>query len=244
MDKIRIERNQNKEGYSRCANISLKRDDEKELNIYLGSNFELHFALNNFANDPTFYIGIDNYELYQIFDTLYNDIMTGNVGDDDDFDIPFSSLIFDEEENLRRKEIRKKEYRSRALNVAHNTGLIDGESIVWTSIDYPEEIAPYFKIDKLDNAYRISFLIDTAERPLIRCEKEAIASYNDGHTTVKIRNEGYCYCMFTGAFIKAYKALLEMELDEPQIHIAEYLLDKELESGKSLEHILTLKKGD
>ena len=42
--------------------------------------------------------------------------------------------------------------------------------------------------------------------------------------------------------MKAYNALCEMELDEPQIHIAEYLLDEYLEKGKSLEKILTQKK--
>lgn len=242
MDKIRIERTfeNNTRPHERYATISLKRDGNKELKIIFGGNLDLYFILNNFDNDPTFYIGIDNYELYRIFDTLYNDVMNGNVICDD---IDDSFLMFDDEEDYRKKELRKEKNRNRALNLAYNTGLIDDdESIVWMSDDYPDDSAPYFKIDRLDNAYKITFLINTPDRKLYGEERDALADYKDGFTSVRIRNDGSTYQMFNVPFMKAYNALCEMELDEPQIHIAEYLLDEYLEKGKSLEKILTQKK--
>ncbi len=243
MDKIKIEKIYNKDSdYNGGATISLKRDGFKELRILFGGNLDLYFNLINFENDPTFYIGIDNYALYQIFDTLYHDIMNGNVTSENYFDDPLS--MFDDEEDLRKKEIRKEKYRLRALSIANSTGLIDEDSIVWISDDYPHDVAPYFKIDRLPNAYKITFLINTPDRKLYGDEKYALNDYKDGYTSVRIRNDGSTYHMFNVPFMKAYNALLEMELNEPQIHIAEYLLDKELESGKSLEHILTLKKDD
>lgn len=242
MDKIRIERTfeDNTRSFERYATISLKRDGNKELKIAFGGNLDLYFILNNFDSDPTFYIGIDNYELYKIFDTLYNDIMNGNVDNSIDEDDELFPMF--EEEDYRKKEFRKEKNRLRALSLAHNTGLIDDDAIVWISDDYPDDAAPYFRIDRLDNAYKITFLINTPDRKLYGEEKDALADYKDGFTSVRIRNDGSTYQMFNVPFMKAYNALCEMELDEPQIHIAEYLLDKELEKGKSLEKILTQKK--
>lgn len=130
----------------------------------------------------------------------------------------------------------------RAMNLAENTGLIQDDKIVWLSDDYPHDVAPYFIIEKFDNAYRITFLIKTTDRRLYGEERHALYDYKDGFTSVRIRNDGSTYQMFNVPFMKAYNSLLEMELEEPQIHIAEYLLDRKLANGESLEKIFTLKK--
>lgn len=240
MDKINIKRRYDKKGEAIGASIILKRDGDKEFIITFGGNLDLYFTLNNFLEDPTFYIGIDNYELYKIFDTLYKDVMSGNVlSDEEDNDL---FTLFDEEESLEEKIKRNEEYQRRALDLAHRTGLITDDTIVWISDDYPHDVAPYFKIERLDNAYKISFLLPPKPRNLRGEERYIFSDYEDGYVSIRLRNDGSTYQIFNVPFMKVFNSLLEMELDNPQIHMAEYLLDKELEKGTSLESILTLKK--
>ena len=55
--------------------------------------------------------------------------------------------------------------------------------------------------------------------------------------SVRLRNSGSRYDPCNIVFMETFKALMNME-ETNQIHIEEYLIDKKLEKGLSLERIL------
>ena len=66
---------------SRGYQIDLKRDTKKTLSIIFGGALDLHFILRNFNEDKNFIIGKDNYQVYEIFDELYKEIVNTKVSD-------------------------------------------------------------------------------------------------------------------------------------------------------------------
>ncbi len=192
-------------------------------------NLDLYFELKNFGEDPTFLIGKDNYAVYQIFDHLYHDVMNGITFDD--------CLSYDlDEEEKRRREEWKENTRKDNLRIAAETGLIINNEIVWKSDEFPHDIAPYFRIAKYPNSYLITF-----DRPDITQNEldslEEFLLYNNA-SSVRIRNSGSAYGLFNVPFMKAYRSLLAMHSEYPQVHIEEYILEQRIQSGESLEKIL------
>ena len=115
--------------------------DNKHLEIFFGGNLDLYMTLGTDKNLPykenitiDFDITKEDYDIYEIFDTLYNDIINGNVFD---------------EKRLNRNIKDNYVYRD----------LVDKDNnITWISDDGPREVEDKLTISKLKDTYRLTFI--------------------------------------------------------------------------------------
>lgn len=235
-------------GNSEVKGITLKRDGIRKLDISFQGNLDLYFSFysNSFDNeDFAFLIGKDNYQVWEIFDKLYNMVVNANLfsfTEEDRDRIIFSSEVMDEDyhEKLREEEEKNRELNQILKENYEYNLLVNNGVITWRSDDYAKDIAPFFKIEKVGESYQISFGIPKIpDRRLDMEERDIIWSFKDlKNVSVRIRNSGSRYDPFNIAFMEAFNSLMNLESTNHQIHIEEYLIDKELEKGVSLERIL------
>ena len=216
---------------------------KKELQVIFAPNLDVYLALNNFGDDPTFVIGKDNTVLYNLFDKLYLNTINFNI-----FPLNVNEVVeqaeFREEDYhlaLKDEEIYHQKYQERLKDIANHEGLIKNDEITWMSDDYPEEVAPEFRIEKLDNAYVFTFSnqkfakgIDNPLYDIYLNDKDFIS--------VRIRMSGSRYDPFNVLFMSLFSRLKEITFYESMpIGIEEYMILKEVQAGQGLERIL-LKK--
>lgn len=217
------------------SSVTFKRDGDKEFKMFFAGNLDLYFSISNFENNPSFIIGKENYAVYNIFDRLYNDIISGVLINCDDFDR--NSVIF-ETDYFRDFEMRTSEMRECTLKFLKDTKLVNDDKIEWHSDDFDYDIAPYFEISKFFNSYKISFIIPSLTRKLSDEELFYLPKRDDDFISVRIRNSGSRYGMFNIPFMRAYTSLLELDNELNQIHFVEYLILEQVKKGESLEKIL------
>ena len=165
MDWLKIKKYQlyeerNDENY---YNIELQRDSDKTLSIFFGGNLDLYFSLENFKSDPTFVIGKDSFEIYALFDKLYQDVINadiyGNITEEEIDHIIFMSEINknDYHKEIEKELKRREKYRKFLKNSHQYKNLVQDNVIIWMSDEYFAEIAPFLKIKKQANAYILEF---------------------------------------------------------------------------------------
>ena len=222
--------------------IELSRGD-KTLSIFFGGNLDLYFSLKNFGNDPTFIIGKDNYEIHALFDMLYNSVINANIYEKlTDKEINFIIFLSElEEEDYHLKiaeELKRREKYERNLRKSiQYKNLVQDGVIIWRSDEYFDEIAPFIKIKKQENAYILEF-----GKPIISPEykNDADLMFMDPRRiTVRFRNSGSRYEPFNILFMKLYQGLYKLDYDHHQIHIEENLIQERINNGESLARILT-----
>ena len=228
---------------SRCGvgGVILTRGS-KSLDISFQGNLDLYFSLTNFGDDATFIIGKDNYQVYELFDTLYNDVINGNVFEpmsEKDIDYLIEECEWfetDYHEALKKKLKYEEERRDEFKEEAKYLGLVKDNKIKWCSDDYSLDIAPFVVIEKLDNIFKLTFGKPKVERELDYLESFGLCR-ND-ILSIRFRNSGTYYSSFNMCFMKLYNALMELDYENHQIHLEEYLIDKEIDKGIKLERIL------
>ena len=228
--------------------IELKRDSDKTLSIFFGGNLDLYFSLENFDSDPTFIIGKDNYEIYALFDKLYHNIIDANIYEKlTEKEINFIILMSElEEEDYHQKiaeELKEREKYERNLkeNIQYKSLVQDG-IIIWKSDEYFDEIAPFIKIKKQEDAYILEF-----GKPLISDEYKNDADLmlmDPRRITVRFRNSGSRYDPFNIVFMKLYQGLCALDYEYHQIHIEEYLIGEQINRGETLSRILKKNRGN
>ena len=228
--------------------IELKRDSDKTLSIFFGGNLDLYFSLENFDSDPTFIIGKDNYEIYTLFDKLYHNIIDANIYEKlTEKEINFIILMSElEEEDYHQKiaeELKEREKYERNLkeNIQYKSLVQDG-IIIWKSDEYFDEIAPFIKIKKQEDAYILEF-----GKPLISDEYKNDADLmlmDPRRITVRLRNSGSRYDPFNIVFMKLYQGLCALDYEYHQIHIEEYLIGEQINRGETLSRILKKNRGN
>ena len=222
--------------------IELKRDGDKTLSIFFGGNLDLYFSLENFDSDPTFIIGKDNYEIYALFDKLYQDVINADIyGKITKEEIDHIIFMSEEEkkdyheaikEELERREKSKKNLKERGPY----KNLVQDDMITWKSDEYFDKIAPFIKIKKQKNTYILEF-----GKPLISDEYKNDADLmlmDPRRITVRFRNSGSRYDPFNIIFMKLYQGLCALDYEYHQIHIEEYLIGEQIKKGESLSRIL------
>ena len=118
---------------------------------------------------------------------------------------------------------------------ARKTGLIKGKKIIWRSDNYDPEVAPYLEIERLDNAYLLKIKSPTPQRQLDCLETLGL---DRPPLVVKFGNSGSAYAPFNVPFVELFHRLRDIDTNVHQIHMDEYIIDKQLETGKSLKKIL------
>lgn len=165
--------------------ITLSYNDEISLNILFANNLDLYFIFNGANKSQMFKIDESNVRVYDIFNKLYNDLI--------DCKLPFDS----DKERLRR--------------LTNYSLLVQDNVITWVCDDYPFDIAPSFKIEKIDEKFIITF--DRGK------EEEYMA--NKYSISVRIRNSGSLYQPFNANFMTLYHELCNLDLK--QIYIDEIM---------------------
>lgn len=223
--------------------IKLSRGN-KTLSIFFGGNLDLYFSLEKFDNDPTFIIGKDNYEIYTLFDELYNNIVNAKIYEKlTDKELNFIILISELEEEDDHQKIaeelkRREKYERNLRKSTQYINLIQDGVIIWKSDEYFDEIAPFIKIKKQENSFILEF-----GKPIILDEYKNDADLmlmDPKRITVRFRNSGSRYEPFNIIFMKLYQRLCKLEYDHHQIHIEEYLIQERINKGESLSRILKI----
>lgn len=161
--------------------ITLSYNEEVSLSILFAGNLDLYFMLAGAHKSQKFIIDESNVRVYDIFNKLYNDLI--------DCKLPFDSS----KERLRR--------------LTNYSLLVQNNIITWKSDDYPFDIGPSFKIEKVSDIINITF-----DRG-----KEDEYNINNRRVAVRIRNSGSLYQPFNANFMKLYNELCNLDLKQMYI---------------------------
>ena len=161
--------------------ITLSYNDEVSLSILFAGNLDLYFMLAGAHKSQKFIIDESNLRVYDIFNKLYNDLINCKL--------PFES----DKERLRR--------------LTNYSLLVQNNIITWKSDDYPFDIGPSFKIEKVNDIINITF-----DRG-----KNDEYNMNNRRVAVRIRNSGSLYQPFNTNFMKLYNELCNLDLKQMYI---------------------------
>ena len=161
--------------------ITLSYNDEVSLSILFAGNLDLYFMLAGAHKSQKFIIDESNLRVYDIFNKLYNDLINCKL--------PFES----DKERLRR--------------LTNYSLLVQNNIITWKSDDYPFDIGPSFKIEKVNDIINITF-----DRG-----KNDEYNMNNRRVAVRIRNSGSLYQPFDTNFMKLYNELCNLDLKQMYI---------------------------
>ena len=201
--------------------ISLN-EGNKTLSFWFGGNGDLYWNINNdnceeeYKHD-TFYITKENYDIYVLFNKLYEDIKDINIFDLND--IPF--YCNSKEEYLEEINYEKRRYKE--LNASNYNELFNEEEkiITWYSDEVPHEVANYVTIKKEEDKYKIEFNTQP--------DKEGYDNeYNMFGLSIRFRNSGSSYDPFNIVFMRMYNELQKIDEIYYQSHIEECLYNKKL----------------
>ena len=184
-------------------------EDNSYLSIFYGGNLDLYWTihsnkreLENDSKVDCFTITKENYELYNLFDNLYNDIKEINLFED-----------FEED---------KDKYRLYNYSNYHELFDEENKTITWYSDETAHEVANYLKIKKEKNCFVINFYI----QEYIEGYDIDFASLYD--IPIRFSNSGSRYDPFNIIFMRMYERLKEIDDINDyghQIHMEEYLYD-------------------
>ena len=184
--------------------------DDKTLKIHYSGNLDLYLMLSNdklLSIDKNtimhFDITKENYEIFQLFDSLYKDIISGNIFKEDIYIYKeFNSYDY------------TKSYEYRIL-------VDDDHNIVWISDDGPVDLEDALKISKIDDdTYRLYFF---------RNDKSLDFGFKSStNISVRIRNSGSRYNPFNCLFMRMFQELQNINPDYHQIHLEEIEYIKKL----------------
>ena len=211
---MEIKREKNSEG---CYDYRLI-DGSRKLDILFAGNLDLYMALGNgrmIPDDANVFINFDitkeNYEIYSLFDNLYNEIVDGKVFIRDEADeflediTGYSYGEFDYKDTYAYKELVDK----------------DG-SIKWISDDGPREVEDSVHIFRLnDDVIRLSFYRN--DLPM------DFGFKSSSRIIVRFRNSGSYYDPFNCVFMRMYNNLQKVDPKYHQIHMEELGYVKKLE---------------
>ena len=160
-------------------------------------------------NTKEFFITKENYQIYSLFEELYNSIKDSN---------PYSGYTFIKPISFYHPKLERDEVEEIEVpENPHPNYLYKDGIITWCSDDFSSmDKASNFKIEKLDDAFKIIFKKSEIQRD---------CGMYFPTCSVRIRNSGSRYNPYNIAFMKMYQDLKEYEPTN-QIHIEEYLYEQ------------------
>ena len=183
------------------------KEEKKYLAITYMGNLDLYWSIHSVDvnKDNEFIITNENYEVYKLFNQLFNDIRNIN--------------IFNKEESDEHKEMYRL-YSKSNYNELYNENT---NTITWYSDETAREVANILKIKKEDGTFKIQFYI----QPHISEYGKDFHSLH--YIPIRFRNSGSRYDPFNVVFMRMYSNMKEIDDVNDyghQIHIEEYLYDK------------------
>jgi len=188
--------------------------EENTLGIIFGGNGDLYFYVKKNNDEEkqiiNFEITKENYVLYKLFESLYDQIINCDIYSLDEYELDF----YDAEE-LEEKRIMHQEWNDDLKQSSVYKNLVKDGIISWRHDDQIYEQANILNIHKEDEKYRLEFVEQTEEWSIF--------------LDVRFRNSGSRYSPFNMAFMDFYHELQKYDPEYHQIHMEEYLYQKRLE---------------
>ena len=182
-------------------------EKSKKLELVFSNNGDLYWVIrdNNNSNMKLFEITKEDYQIYELFELLYNDIKNKNIYN-----------VYDEIKKCTSKEQLLTVYRKYEENNEYIKKYNDlngtTDSISWVSDNNHYDIANMLTILKEDDKYVLVFnLRDYQSR-----------------NSIRFSNGGSRYNPYNRCFMKHFKNLNNLEIEKAQINIEEYMYLKKV----------------
>lgn len=190
------------------VNIFLQ-DGNKHLSITFGGTGDLYWSIhsNDVNKDNDFTITKENYNVYVLFEQLFNDIENINI-------------LYEEVTEEKKKKYKLYNYAN--YNELYNE---NENTITWYSDETAHDVANILKIKKENDSFRVQFYI----QPPIEGYDEDFHSLH--YIPIRFRNSGSSYAPFNRVFMKMYDEMKEInDVNDigHQIHIEEYLYNNKV----------------
>ena len=175
-------------------------DGNNAIDIIYGGNLDLYMSLRTKELIPygeetniEFNISKDNYQLYSLFDRLYNDVIEGEIFTDKDTDYKYN--------------FKDKYFYKLLVN--------DDKTITWRSDDEPYDTADSVTIKKDEDSYKLIFTrVSSIEEDYFK---------NGYSISVRFRNSGSRYEPFNVNFMRMYQGIQSIDPDYHQVEVEEVL---------------------
>lgn len=179
--------------------------DNKKLSIYFSDSGDLYWNIDDMQNNNKyicFEITKENYFVYEIFESLYYDVINRNIYHVDEDDIKKCRRY---KELIELYQKIKEKNNSYDLKNKYNRLVNDGV-INWISNDKYIGNSNVLRIIKVDDTIFLEFVI-----------------MNNNYNFIKFNNNRNCYKPFNMCFMKHFRNLYNYDFSNPQIHIEEWL---------------------
>ena len=188
------------------TNMVVLEDENKKLVIQYFNNGDLYWVIsdNNNSCMKTFEITKEDYQIYELFELLYNDIKRKNIYN-----------VYEEIKKCTSKEQLLKVYRKYEEHnkyIKEYNDLNISDSITWVSDNRNYDIANQVTILKEEDKYVLVFNLRDYQ----------------SHNSIRFSNSGSRYSPYNRCFMKHFKNLINLEIDKEQINIEEYMYLKKV----------------
>ena len=181
-------------------------DENKKLVIQFLNNGDLYWVIsdNNNSCMKIFEITKEDYQIYELFELLYNDIKRKNIYN-----------VYEEIKKCTSKEQLLKVYRKYEEHnkyIKEYNDLNTSDSITWVSDNSNYDIANLVTILKEEDKFVLIFNLRDYQ----------------SHNSIRFSNSGSRYNPYNRCFMKHFKNLYNLEIDKEQINIEEYMYLKKV----------------
>lgn len=208
--------------------ISFKELD-KQFDVSFSGNGDLYwtFCSENVNDDNNFIITKENYEVYRLFEELFDDIENIKIFDDEEYITFYLKTEEEKQEYIKNQkdEIEYEKNKYRLFNLLNYNELFDKENntITWYSDETNHKVANILKIRKENELFELEFYI----QPYIEgYDRDFNSLY---HIPIRFRNSGSSYDPFNIVFMRMYEKMKQVDHVNDyghQIHIEEYLYNQ------------------
>ena len=197
---------------------------DKQFDVSFGGNLDLYWTIRskNENDRHEFIITKENYEVYRLFEELFDDIE--NIRIFTEPTIP-SYIVTEEEKQDYIKELECEKNKYRLYNYSNYNELFDKENstITWYSDETNHEVSNILKIIKEKESFRLEFSIQAHKREYDR-------DFNSlNYIPIRFRNSGSSYDSFNVIFMRMYEKMKQIDDINDyghQIHIEEFFYNK------------------
>lgn len=194
-------------------------DQDNTFKVIFGGNGDLYWGLYpkgstklvNKCKKTQFYITKENYEIYELFNQLYNDVKECNISEVDEWDLVDCETDEEVDEKYKEKQKSNLELKNSYIyNLLFNNNVIS-----WHNDDYDYDEGNIVNIIKENEQFIIDFQF-----------KKQNGIY--GSSWVRFRNSGSRYSPFNILFMRMYNKLQNYDTEYHQMNIEEYIYQKSL----------------
>lgn len=202
---------------------------DKQLDVSFSGNGDLYWTIcsKNVNDDNNFIITKENYEVYRLFEELFDDIENIKIDDDEEYITFYLKTEEEKQEYIKNQkdEIEYEKNKYRLFNLSNYNELFDKENntITWYSDETSHEVANILKIKKENESFELKFYI---QQYIEGYDRDFNSLY---HIPIRFRNSGSSYDPFNIVFMRIYEKMKRVDNINDyghQIHIEEYLYNQ------------------